>query len=489
VRLDLRAPVILMVLAATAIPVELKPPGSLGFSIQPLDVLANVAGYIPIGIVLARLSPLRAILAAAAISLFAESSQFVMVHRDPSVVDVVANVTGAILGTMIVARWKIRSTEVTLNPWKAIAAAALAVALILGVRAESGSALSTRGATTPGVLEGHWTFDEPDGNVVLDSSGHDLRGTFRHQPVRVAGMRGGAVAFDGAQDYIDFGHPQAFRLVGSLTISAWIKANSNPVDDAAIVSSMRHVGTNHDGDGFGVGFQLDTTIDRGPRTIGFKLANACGSLVARYGATPLLLDTWYHVAGVYDAKARTMDVYLNGKLDDGFLRGNVRGVRRSSRESLYVGRRSDLKGFEFAGAIDDVRLYSTALTQNEVAADVHGTSREDARVNSPRAASSDGAGLEMGQDAVCSWSSEREDARIPAVVAAVGVLLAVACVGLWPARGATLGLAASVVAGLVLFRVATPTLPSMNLWVFPLTSLAGAASVMASLWRPRTSDR
>lgn len=76
--------------------------------------------------------------------------------------------------------------------------------------------------------------------------------------------------------------------MGSMTISAWINSSSFPADDAAIVS-------NHNG----LGYQLDTTVDKGPRTIGFKLANACKNLMARYGATPLVVDTWYHVAGVY----------------------------------------------------------------------------------------------------------------------------------------------------------------------------------------------
>ena len=45
--------------------------------------------------------------------------------------------------------------------------------------------------------------------------------------------------------------------------------------------------------------------------------------MARYGATPLVIGAWYHVrAGVYDAEARTLDVYLNGVLDDGFLVGD-----------------------------------------------------------------------------------------------------------------------------------------------------------------------
>ena len=143
-------------------------------------------------------------------------------------------------------------------------------------------------------------------------------------------------------------------------------SSSFPVDDAAIVSSHN-----------GLGYQLDTTVDRGPRTIGFKLANACGDLMARYGATPLAVNTWYHVAGVYDAQAQTLDVYLNGEPDNGFLRGPVTGAQRSSREAVYVGRRSNLRGFEFAGFVDDVRIYSRALTKAEISADLRGTSIDD----------------------------------------------------------------------------------------------------------------
>ena len=75
---------------------------------------------------------------------------------------------------------------------------------------------------------------------------------------------------------------------------------------------------------------MDTTVDRGPRTIGFKLTDACGKLMARYGATPLALNTWYYVAGVYDAAAQTLDVYSNGELDNGFFRGSVISLQRSS---------------------------------------------------------------------------------------------------------------------------------------------------------------
>ena len=244
-------------------------------------------------------------------------------------------------------------------------------------------AINARGATSPGTLEAYWKLDESRGRVALDSSGHGLHGQFSNEPTRVAGAQGGAVILDGATDYIDFGHPPALRLVGSMTISAWINSTSFPIDDAAIVSHHNHSG---------LGYQLDTTVDRGLRTIGFKLADACGRLMARYGATPLVANRWYHVAGVYDAEAQTLNVYLDGELDNGFLLGSVTSRQRSSRAAVYVGRRSDLKGFEFAGSINDVRIYSHALTKAEIASDMHGTS-----IDGPAAQHATGRGVDSSR--------------------------------------------------------------------------------------------
>ena len=73
----LRAPVLIMVLAATAIPVAFRPPQQpelFPSSIDVSDVLANIAGFVPVGFVLADLGPLWAVMAAALLSLFARSA-------------------------------------------------------------------------------------------------------------------------------------------------------------------------------------------------------------------------------------------------------------------------------------------------------------------------------------------------------------------------------------------------------------------------------
>src|SRR5262249_1692993 len=90
----LLAPVLTLVLAATTIPIELRHPdfSLLSFSVFPVDVVANIAGYVPVGLVLADVGPFWGILLAALVSIGAEATQFAMMHRDPSIVDVIANI-------------------------------------------------------------------------------------------------------------------------------------------------------------------------------------------------------------------------------------------------------------------------------------------------------------------------------------------------------------------------------------------------------------
>ena len=460
-----------MILAATAIPVafrSLQHAELQFFSMDAYDLVANIAGFVPVGIVLAALGPVRAVMAAALLSIFAETSQLVMLYHVASLTDVATNVLGAILGVIVVARYNVKP-QFTATRWIGTVAAALALLLILGVWKMSGNWSSDRGATTPGngTLEAYWTFDESSGRVALDSSGHSLNGEYHNEPKRVAGPMGSAVKFDGTGDYIDFGHPTALRLTSSVTISAWIKSTSFPWDDAPIVSSRSN----------DVGFQLDTTIDKGPRTIGFKLGNSCGTTMARYGTTPLALNTWYYVAGVYNAKAKTMDVYLNGELDNGFLLGPVMGIQKSSRENVYVARRSDPFGFNqfgFAGEIDDVRIYSLPLTKAEIAADMHGSVHSSA----PQRAAGGDHGLAPlrpeDRNEACSGSPDPEDKNLPGAAATLGVLAAIACAGLFPSSGLLRCLIVSLSAGL-LFVPATAS--STTRWMMLLFSLAGGASV------------
>ena len=477
-RIGLRVPIIVLVLAATAIPIELRLPSQAKFDFgidPPSHFLVNVAGYLPAGIVLGELGLLRAVAAAAAISVFAETSQLAMLYRDPSLSDIVANVLGALLGAAVARRWRISRLEFRINRWIGLAAAAAACGTVFWMWAGSGGPVNSRGWASPGILEARWQLDDAQGREVRDSSGSNLHAAFSSEPLHAQGVNGTAAAvFDGRSRYVAVGPATALRLAGSMTITAWINSTSFPGDDAAIVSQFDH----------DLGYQLDTTVDRGPRTIGFKLTNACGDLMMRYGRTPLLLDTWYHVAGVYNAEAKTLDVYLNGRQDDGDLTGLVTGTQRPSRAAVHIGRRADRKSFDFAGLMEDVRIYSLALTKTEIEAVMHGGAAD--RAAGGGADGSHGTRRPKDVHTACAAFAEPYDIELPLAAAAVGALAAIACIGIQPRGPSALFFGVSGVGGLLLLGATWADLPLCGWISIPLSSLIGGASIIHSRRRSKT---
>jgi len=497
----LRLPVIVLVVAFTAIPMELRPLTREGLAAalemnlgvaDMSDIVANIIGYVPVGIVLASRGAWPTVGVATAVSLSAEVGQLFSKGRSSSLIDVATNLIGALIGLVISGRWKARlrneTPRIGIDRRTASVAGAVALAYVglgAGVTprdAEEAVSIflvapraawlpaNTRGDTTPGQLEAHWTFDRGGEDVTLDVSGNGLNGSLVHGPALVSGVDGRALGLNGVDQYADFGDPTALRLTGSMTISAWINSTSFPADDAAIVSSFNRRG-----------YQLDTTIDRGPRTIGFKLADRWGRFMARYGRTPLVPNRWYHVAGVYDARARTLNVYLNGHSDNGCLLGTVTDKQGISGVDVFVGRRSDRVGFEFAGSIDDVRVYSRALPRGEIEAATKETTPERAvPLSATKPVGSPVLGP-RGSDTACA-SSEAADARTSGLIVAFGILVAVACAGFWPtASYRTACLVLSFAAGFLLFPSVASTLPAYYHWMIPALTLAGGASVAASL--------
>jgi Concanavalin A-like lectin/glucanases superfamily len=203
--------------------------------------------------------------------------------------------------------------------------------------------------------------------------------------------------------------------------------------------------------------------------------------MARYGATPLEIDQWYHVAGVYDAERQVLNVYLNGQLDNGCLLGTVTQRQTISGVNTYVGRRGVGDGYEFAGSIDDVRIYSRALDQAEIEADM--------RTGASQPVSLPAKGIAGGErerpDTTCTPRPEA-DAKVSGLVVTFGLLVAFACAGLWPTAAYRWPcLALSLGAGFLLVPVLAVTLPAYYYRLIPLLTLIGGAAAVCST---RSSD-
>jgi len=91
-------------------------------------------------------------------------------------------------------------------------------------------------------------------------------------------------------------------------------------------------------------------------------------LLEAHPSPVLSTGRWYHLAGVFDAGARTMSVYLDGEL---IASRSVTYDRvYDTTAPFMLG--ADMQGVSvvhhFDGRLDEWRVYSRALTQSEIQA-------------------------------------------------------------------------------------------------------------------------
>jgi hypothetical protein len=216
-------------------------------------------------------------------------------------------------------------------------------------------------ATTPAApssLLAAYAFNEGSGTTTADASGKGHPGTLSGATWTNAGKYGNAISFNGSTSYVDLGNAADLQLTGSMTVSAWIFATADPPDDGQIVSKASDLG-----------WQLKTSPDTGAHTFAVVVSPNSSSNTQRYSNTVRALNTWYYVAGVYDAAARTLNIYVNGVLDNGVLSDTVPASQYNDPANVNIGQRGG--GFLFQGTIDEVRLYSRALSQAEIQSDMN----------------------------------------------------------------------------------------------------------------------
>lgn len=153
-----------------------------------------------------------------------------------------------------------------------------------------------------------WTGDDNTFDIVGGSHGV-LRGDATYGD----GMVIRAFSFDGDGDYVEVPHDDAaaFNFTGSFTVDAWVNLESTPPDFAPILSKWNDIG-----------------VDQ--RNYFIAIENHFGNLVVRFDVSGnglfigggqssrsrtldvIPLNTWTHIAGVFDGSAHTLRVYING---------------------------------------------------------------------------------------------------------------------------------------------------------------------------------
>lgn len=231
-------------------------------------------------------------------------------------------------------------------------------------------------------LLGWWKLDDGSGVVAADASGNNHPGTLTTGAMFVGAARNGlgAVMLDGSTDHdvdiADSNKVAQLQPTGSMTITAWVNASQLPQDsvDNEIVSHSNYpVGS--------IGWNLKVTNDCGPTTFAVQVgAPPIGTNSAQAAEqcsnTQPVVGTWYQVAGVYDASAIALHIYVGGRTDDGVANGadNLTSMQFEPMDvDVEIGNGDPANQVSggmsgFAGMIQDVRIYGSALTPTEIAA-------------------------------------------------------------------------------------------------------------------------
>jgi hypothetical protein len=171
---------------------------------------------------------------------------------------------------------------------------------------------------------------------------------------RVPGKLGDALEFTGS-GHVDCGEIGAFEADQSFTLSAWVFPTSN--DASTVLSKMDDAAAHRGYDLILEGGKVASHIVHHWPDKGFKIVTK----------QPLPLKTWSHVALVYTGtrEAAGATIYVNGQAQavDVTTGNKVEGTLKTDKP-FHIGRRNT--GAPFQGQIDEVQLYSSAVTPDDV---------------------------------------------------------------------------------------------------------------------------
>lgn len=188
-------------------------------------------------------------------------------------------------------------------------------------------------------LIGHWTFDAGDisGTTAYDRSGQGNNGTLTNGPTQITGQVGGALTFDGADDFVDIvSYTQTWV---AFSISTWNVFTSTVYDTIVGTNLFRFTQVSN--------VRLETVSN--------------GGSTSSPSLTPL--NQWHHSVLTFDGSS--VRLYENGALTMGPIvrttSFNITGLRIGSDGLSMIGSLDPLHG-----KADDVRIYNRALTPTEV---------------------------------------------------------------------------------------------------------------------------
>jgi hypothetical protein len=194
------------------------------------------------------------------------------------------------------------------------------------------------GYTQPSGLVGYWKVDEGAGPTAYDSSGNNNNGIV-YGASWTGGKVGNALSFDGVNEYVDCGTGSSLMPTAGITLEAWVKANDVSVY-GTIVSTFYY-------EGYFLRINPNAGVEFAP-----------GICYSPNGI--IQAGVWHHVVGTFNGVLA--QIYVDGTL----VGSQGSGYLAYTGQPLRIGGNPGDNTLWFNGIIDEVKIYSRALSAAEV---------------------------------------------------------------------------------------------------------------------------
>jgi glucose/arabinose dehydrogenase/PKD repeat protein len=203
----------------------------------------------------------------------------------------------------------------------------------------------------PSGLVAAFGFNEGTGGQAGDSSPEGNSGTLSGPAWSALGRFGGALSFDGQNDWVTVADDPSLDMTTAMTMEAWVRPSAAASGYRTVVMKERTGGH---------AWTLYSTY-AAPRAAVYVAGYRGAS-----GTTPLTAGTWTHLAAT--VSGGSLRLYVDGTLVNTTA---LPGPLTVTDSPLRIGGNSFWSKEFFAGLIDEVRVYNRALSVSEIQADMN----------------------------------------------------------------------------------------------------------------------